>query len=86
MGSLNINEWNGSLVTTDFDPSKTTIKTITNLNISNYIILLTGNRYNYTGMVNKDNQPHGWGRAIEKDNLHFIDGQFKDGVRHGYSR
>jgi len=37
-------------------------------------------------MVNKDNQPHGYGRAIEKNNNLFIDGQWKDGVEHGYSR
>ena len=37
-------------------------------------------------MVNKDNQPHGYGRLIETDNSRFIDGQWKDGVLHGYSR
>ena len=37
-------------------------------------------------MVNKDNQPHGFGRAIRTDNVWFIDGQFKDGVEHGYIR
>ena len=37
-------------------------------------------------MVNKDNQPHGYGRAIRTDNLGFIDAQWKDGVEHGYSR
>ena len=25
-------------------------------------------KYNYTGMVNKDNKPDGFGRAIESDN------------------
>ena len=37
-------------------------------------------------MVNKDNQPHGYGRAISTDNDYFIDGQWKDGERHGYYR
>ena len=37
-------------------------------------------------MVNKNNQPHGWGRAITTDNDFFIDGQFKDGAFHGYIR
>ena len=37
-------------------------------------------------MINKDNQPHGYGRAIETDNFCFIDAQWKDGVEHGYSR
>ena len=37
-------------------------------------------------MVNKDNQPHGYGRAISTDNYDFIDGQWKDGVLHGYYR
>ena len=37
-------------------------------------------------MVNKDNQPHGYGRAIETDNKWFYDGQFKDGEPHGYLR
>ena len=37
-------------------------------------------------MVNKDNQPHGFGRAIHKDNIWFYDGQFKDGALHGYRR
>ncbi|MFM7851328.1 MAG: hypothetical protein ACKO96_05255 [Flammeovirgaceae bacterium] len=42
--------------------------------------------YNYYGMVNKDNQPHGYGRAILTDNEWFFDGQFKDGAAHGYLR
>ncbi len=42
--------------------------------------------YNYIGMVNKDDQPHGWGRAIAADKSDFIDLQFKDGVRHGFYR
>ena len=37
-------------------------------------------------MVNKDNQPHGYGRAIETDNARFYDAQWKDGVEHGYRR
>ena len=37
-------------------------------------------------MVNVDKQPHGFGRAIAKTNFYFIDGQFKEGVPHGYSR
>ncbi len=37
-------------------------------------------------MVNKKNQPHGFGRAIVEHNEWFFDGQFKDGTRHGYQR
>ena len=38
-------------------------------------------------MVNKNNQPHGWGRAIVMIyNDFFIDAQFKDGKYHGYMR
>jgi hypothetical protein len=49
-------------------------------------IQIHGFTYNYHGMVNKDNQPHGWGRAIKTDKEWFIDAQFKDGVEHGYQR
>jgi len=49
-------------------------------------IKIDGDEYNYHGMVNKDNQPHGWGRAIRTDNEWFIDAQFKDGSMHGYIR
>ena len=45
-----------------------------------------GCEYNYYGMVNKDNLPHGWGRAIQAEYGWFIDGQFKDGESHGYFR
>ena len=37
-------------------------------------------------MVNKDDQPHGWGRAFDTNNTGFIDAQWKDGVEHGYYR
>ena len=37
-------------------------------------------------MVNKDDQPHGWGRVVAANNSEFIDAQWKDGVRHGYYR
>ncbi len=37
-------------------------------------------------MVNKDNQPHGFGRAIKDNDEWFVDGQFKDGDMHGYIR
>ncbi len=37
-------------------------------------------------MVNKDNQPHGFGRGISANNEWFIDGQFKDGMKHGFTR
>ena len=40
--------------------------------------------YSYTGMVNKDDRPHGWGRAVVTFNDFFIDAQWKDGVAHGY--
>jgi hypothetical protein len=30
--------------------------------------------YTYTGMVNKENQPEGFGRAIRIDNWLFLDG------------
>ena len=43
-------------------------------------------KWNYSGMVNKDDQPHGWGRAIRKDNYGFIDGQWQEGVDHGFRR
>ena len=35
---------------------------------------------------NKNNIPHGYGRAIQTDNKWFFDGQFKDGDFHGYVR
>ena len=37
-------------------------------------------------MVNEDNEPHGYGRAIQIDGTWFYDGQFKDGAAHGYIR
>ncbi len=37
-------------------------------------------------MVNRNNQPHGFGRAIRTNNEWCIDGQFKDGKLHGYIR
>ena len=37
-------------------------------------------------MVNRDDKPHGWGRALDTDNYCFIDGQWKDGVPHGFYR
>ena len=37
-------------------------------------------------MVNKDNKPHGFGRALDTGNTFFIDGQFNDGAFHGYIR
>ncbi len=37
-------------------------------------------------MVNNNNKPHGFGRAIRTDNSWFTDGQFKDGKIHGYNR
>jgi hypothetical protein len=43
-----------------------------------------GDKWNYSGMVNKSNQPHGFGRAIETDNNSFLDAQFKNGLEHGY--
>ena len=42
--------------------------------------------YNYIGMVNKNNYPHGFGRAVCIKNYDFIDGQFKEGKPHGYGR
>ena len=68
----------------------TTLKTLEDIDLGE-----TGNKYIYTGMVNKDNQPHGWGRAIRRAGCvidHggvydiFIDAQWKDGVYHGYFR
>ena len=41
---------------------------------------------NYNGMVNKDGQPHGWGRAVFTNNSWFIDAQWKDGKRDGFSQ
>jgi hypothetical protein len=43
------------------------MKTLKNIKIGDYF-------YDYTGMVNKENQPHGFGRAIKIDNSWFIDG------------
>ena len=37
-------------------------------------------------VCNKSNKPHGFGRAIKVDKYQFYDGQFKDGVPHGYIR
>ena len=59
----------------------TTLKTIKDIEIEGWIV-----KWNYTGMVNKDNKPHGWGRAIRTDDNLFIDAQYKDGVYHGCSR
>jgi len=52
------------------------------------------NNCNYIGMVNKKDEPHGWGRAIgiyvyngkQYGFNHFHDGQWKDGMEHGYMR
>ena len=42
---------------------------------------------NFEGMIKiSSNKPHGFGRFIIKDNVNFCDGQFKDGVWHGYFR
>ena len=50
-----------------------TIKQLNNIHIDEL-------SFNYNGMVcNKTNKPHGYGRAIRKDNKWFYDGQFKDG-------
>ena len=43
-------------------------------------------KWNYTGMVNEHNLPHGYGRVIDSNNVYFIDAHFKDGKVHGYSR
>ena len=32
----------------------------------------------------ESNRPHGFGRLIKKDKKWFTDGQFKDGMYHGY--
>jgi hypothetical protein len=41
---------------------------------------MDSSKWNYHGMINKDNQPHGYGRAIKTDKWRFIDAQWKDGV------
>ena len=65
----------------EFNQKDAKIKTLNKIEIN-------GLEYkcNYNGMVNKDNKPHGFGRAIDIDNNHIIDGQFKNGVLHGYHR
>jgi len=37
-------------------------------------------------MVNKNDEPHGFGRALLKDGWGFYVGQFFDGNVHGYAR
>ena len=60
-----------------------TFKQLFNIEIPGYPFIT----FNYSGMVcNKTNKPHGYGRLIHTDNDFFIDGQYKDGVAHGYQR
>jgi hypothetical protein len=47
---------------------------------------MEGRKWNYIGMVDKNNKPSGWGRAITVDNYRFQDGQWEDGFSHGYRR
>ena len=39
----------------------------------------------FTGMVNKNNEPHGFGREIKK-NEYFTDGMWNNGTLHGMLR
>ncbi len=42
--------------------------------IENYHIKgMGGINWYYIGMINKDKQPHGWGRAVRADNDRFFD-------------
>ena len=49
--------------------------------------MIGNSKYNYYGMVSKTSkQPDGFGRAVCLEYAKMIDGQFKDGKRHGYMR
>ena len=47
--------------------------------LSNIKMIGCNGIFNYTGMVNRNNMPHGFGRAIKEDGDCFYDGQFRDG-------
>ena len=93
MRSVNIDEWNGKFVFSDFNPNYTTINTIKDfdfkaLNIDIRFILYFGNKtypyypyneLNYVGMMNENKKPHGFRRAFDDENYFFLDGQFTDG-------
>jgi hypothetical protein len=68
-------------VTTDFDPSLYAIKQMKQIKLERLF-----GQVDYIGMVNKNDQPHGWGRAVNEEYGDIIDAQWKDGVLHGYFR
>ena len=70
--SLKIDDWNGKFVKTEFDQSDTAIMTL----YKTCIGCCNSPDWNYTGMVNKNNQPHGFGRAISINKYYLFDGQF----------
>jgi hypothetical protein len=84
MGSVNIDEWNGKFVYTDFDPNNTTINTIEYIdfkaNEKNWPFFRIGIKsldyydFSYVGMINKEKKPHGFGRAYNHSNYFFLDG------------
>ena len=82
-GPLIIKEIDGKYQNFNFSEyaNDVTVKQIEGIQIKGWY-----SKWNYTGMVNKDNKPHGFGRVIRRDNYGFIDGQWKDGMPHGYSR
>ena len=60
-----------------FDPNDCSIKTLCNIGLYG---LSSYYDYKYTGMVsNLTNLPHGFGRAIFKNNENFIEGYFQNG-------
>ena len=52
------------------NPNDVDIKTLLNIKMKGWEDL----KWKYTGMVNEDDQPHGFGRAIQINNKIFIDG------------
>jgi hypothetical protein len=54
-------------LTTDFDPKLTSIKVL-------YDFKHWDEYFTYSGMVNKDNEPHGFGRMIKTDKSIFYEG------------
>ena len=65
---MDTNNCNVKLQNTSYDLSQTTLKILKNIEINGWSA-----KYNYSGQVNKDNQPHGFGRAIATSNYLFID-------------
>ena len=69
-GKVDIIQWNGKFQTVSFEQSQNPFKMLRDIELS-------GNsfwKFNYTGMVNKDDLPDGFGRAITTDKDRFMDG------------